>query len=497
MIEGKNLIAGELRASSNGASFEDRDPATGALIGHWPESTERDVEDAVAAARRAFDSWRRTPVARRGEILLRSMRVLEAHRDEFAAALTTEMGKVLAEARGDVQEAIDTALYYAGEGRRLFGHTTTSELPRKFAMSVRQPVGVCALVSPWNFPIAIPSWKTYPALLCGNTVVLKPSPLTPHCAELFARVLTEAGVPPGVFNVVHGGGLGAAGEWLTAHDDVALVSFTGSSAVGRAIAERCGRALKRCSLELGGKNAMIVLDDADLDLAVDGALWGAFGTAGQRCTATSRLIVHQRVYDAFAEKLVTRTRALRLGSGLDASTDVGPLVSASQLTRVTEYVRIGVAEGARLLCGGARSEQGVLARGHFFEPTIFEASRTMRIAREEIFGPVTALLRVRDFDDALATMNATDYGLSGAVYTRDVERVMRAIEDMHVGIAYVNAPTIGAEVHLPFGGVKQTGNGHREAGQAALDVFSEWKAVYIDYSGRLQKAQIDTKRENP
>ena len=493
MMQRKNFIDGAWRAAADGAFFAVHNPATGAHLGDWPESTAADVDDAVAAARRAQDGWRRLPVARRGELLLRSMRVLEAHKEEYARALTAEMGKVLVEARGDVQEAIDTALYFAGEGRRFFGQTTTSELPRKFAMAVRQPVGVCGLLTPWNFPMAIPSWKTYPALLCGNTVVLKPSPLTPASAENFVAALEEAGVPAGVVNLVHGGGLGAAGEHLLEHPGVQLVSFTGSSAVGRKVAASCGRALKRCSLELGGKNAQIVMDDADLDLAIDGALWGAFGTTGQRCTATSRLIVHERVYDELAERLSSRANALRVGDGAEPATDVGPLISRAQLERTVEYVRIGREEdGARLLCGGAALRDGPLARGYFHQPTLFAAEQHMRIAREEIFGPVTVLLRVRSFEEAIATLNDSAYGLSGAIYTRDVERVMRAIDEMQVGIAYVNAPTIGAEVHLPFGGVKDTGNGHREAGQAALDAFSEWKAVYIDYSGRLQKAQIDT-----
>lgn len=491
---GCNFIEGAWR-EPRGATFDDHNPATGELLGRFPESTREDVDDAVTAAARALSAWRRTPVPKRAELLLRAMAILTERKEALARTLTREMGKVLTEARGDVQEAIDTALYYAGEGRRFFGQTTTSELPRKMAMSLRQPVGVCALISPWNFPIAIPSWKSLPALLCGNTIVLKPSPLTPLCAEEFVRALVDAGAPPGVVNLVHGGQ--PAGEALVAHPGVALVSFTGSSETGRKVAEVCGRELKRCAMELGGKNAQLVMDDADLELAVDGALWGAFGTAGQRCTATSRVIVHERVYERFAARFVERTKGLRVGDGLVEGVDVGPLASEAQLQRSVGYMQVARDEGARVLCGGERMTEGALARGFFHAPTILEGTPEMRVAREEIFGPITTLLRCADFDDGVRIANATPYGLSGAIYTRDVERVMRAIEELEVGIAYVNAPTIGAEVHLPFGGVKNTGNGHREAGPQALDVFSEWKSVYVDYSGRLQRAQIDTDDKEP
>ena len=491
---GRNFIDGAWREAP-AHTFDDLCPSTGEVIGRFPESTGEDVHAAVAAAARALPAWKRTPVPKRAELLLRAMAILIERKEALARELTREMGKVLTEARGDVHEAIDTALYYAGEGRRFFGQTTTSELPRKMAMSLRQPVGVCALISPWNFPIAIPSWKAFPALLCGNTIVLKPSPLTPLCAELFVGALVEAGAPAGVVNLVHGGQ--AAGEALVAHPQVALVSFTGSSATGRKIGEACGRELKRCAMELGGKNAQLVMEDADLELAVDGALWGAFGTAGQRCTATSRVIVHARVYDQFVARFVERAKALRVGDGLGAGVDVGPLASQAQLERSLMYMQVAREEGARVLCGGERKTAGALGRGYFYAPTILEGTPDMRIAKEEIFGPITTVLRCADFDDAIAIANATPYGLSGAIYTRDVERVMRAIEELEVGIAYVNAPTIGAEVHLPFGGVKHTGNGHREAGPQALDVFSEWKAVYVDYSGRLQRAQIDTDREDP
>jgi aldehyde dehydrogenase (NAD+) len=481
------------RPASSGLTFENRSPATGERLGLYPNSSRKDLDDAVAAARNAFDSWRKVPAARRGEILLRCMRVLERRKEECARAMTREMGKVLKEARGDVQEAIDCAFFYAGEGRRLYGETTTSEMPDKFAMSVRAPVGVCGLITPWNFPMAIPSWKIFPALICGNTVVLKPSPLAPESSGHFVAALEEAGVPPGVVNLVYGDGPDL-GTWMVRHPDIRLISFTGSTAVGAKIAEACGRSLKKCALEMGGKNAQVVMDDADLDLAVEGALWGAFGTTGQRCTATSRIIVHEKVYQAFSGKLVRRAKALRIGNGLRPSVEIGPLVSAEQLDRVRECVRSAVEEqGARLLCGGKIVRRGDCSRGHFFEPTVLSGTPDLRVAREEIFGPVTVLLKVRSFDEAMRVLNGTDYGLSASIYTRDVNRAMLAIRDSESGIAYINAPTIGAEVHLPFGGVKRTGNGTREAGRAGLDVFSEWKAVYVDYSGRLQRAQIDNR----
>jgi alpha-ketoglutaric semialdehyde dehydrogenase len=488
-----NYIDGAWRGpGKGGGGFENRNPATGELLGVFPESTAADADAAVAAARAAFPAWSRTPAVQRGRLLLKAMRLIERQKEDFAVAMTKEMGKPLAEARGDVQEAADTAHYFSGEGQRLFGQTTTSESPDKFAMSLRAPVGVCAMITPWNFPMAIPSWKIFPALLCGDTVVLKPASLTPQSAWHFARALEEAGVPPGVVNLVFGDGP-TVGQRLVEHPGVDLVSFTGSSAVGAKVAEACGRLFKKCSLECGGKNAQIVMEDADLELALEGALWGAFGTTGQRCTATSRLIVHEKVYKAFTSKFAAQARALKVGNGLNPKTQVGPLVSAAQKENVRRWVQAGLKKDkARLLVGGKALEQGEHAGGHFFEPTVFEGTPEMSIAREEIFGPVATVMKVKTFEEAVDVLNGTDYGLSGSIYTRDVNRVMRAVRDMKTGIAYVNAPTIGAEVHLPFGGVKRTGNGHREAGPQALDVFSEWKAVYIDYSGKLQRAQIDT-----
>jgi alpha-ketoglutaric semialdehyde dehydrogenase len=494
-VKGSHFIQGIWRASSHnghGKTFENRDPATGQLLSVYPEASRQDVDEAVKAARRAFDRWRKVPVAKRGEILLKAMRLLEDRKEIFAQAMTREMGKVLTETRGDVQEAIDTAFYFAGEGRRLFGQTTTSELADKFGMSLRMPVGVCALITPWNFPMAIPSWKILPALLCGNAVVLKPSSLTPDSSRHLVEVLQEAGVPEGVVNLVYGSG-STVGHWLMEHPGVDLVSFTGSSAIGSKVGETCGRLFKKCGLEMGGKNAQIVMEDADLSLALEGALWGAFGTTGQRCTATSRLIVHEDVFKKFSEELIARAEGLKVGSGLDPASQMGPLVSEAQRTRVHHYVQTGKnKDGATLLTGGQILSKGDYEKGFFYAPTIFDGTPEMTIAREEIFGPVTVLLRVKSFEEAIQVLNHSDYGLSGSIYTQDVNRVMRAIRDMQTGITYINAPTIGAEVHLPFGGVKHTGNGHREAGTAVLELFSEWKAVYVDYSGKLQRAQIDT-----
>lgn len=492
---GANYIDGAWQQLTKGPIFENRDPATGQLLSIYPESRRQDVDRAIEAAASALTSWRRIPAVRRGEILLKAMHVLETKKETFARAMTREMGKVLLETRGDVQEAIDTAFYFSGEGRRLFGQTTPSELVDKFAMSVRMPVGVCAMITPWNFPMAIPSWKILPALLCGNTVILKPSSFTPDSAAHFVEALEEAGVPPGVVNLVYGRGE-SIGMWLMQDPRVHLVSFTGSTAVGAKVGAMCGSTLKKCSLEMGGKNAQIVMEDADMELALEGALWGAFGTTGQRCTATSRIIVHEKVFSRFTDQLVARARRLKVGNGLDPQTQMGPLVSTAQRERVHRYVQMGLhRDKAKLLLGGKPLTEGPLAQGAFYAPTIFHGTPDMTIAREEIFGPVAVVMKARSFEDAMAMLNDSDFGLSGSIYTRDVNRALKAIRDMQTGITYINAPTIGAEVHLPFGGVKHTGNGHREAGQAALDIFSEWKAVYIDYSGRLQKAQIDTHKE--
>jgi len=489
----KNFIDGEWVEARSGKAFENRNPANrDELVGMFPQSSEEDVTAAIDAAKRAFQQWRLVPAPKRAEILYRAAELLVKRKEQFSRDMTREMGKVLAETRGDVQEAIDMTYYMAGEGRRQFGSTTPSELPNKFAMTMRQPIGICAMITPWNFPMAIPSWKIMPALILGNTIVIKPATDTPLSSYNLVQILNEAGVPRGVINIVTGSGR-AVGEPLMSHSDVSLVSFTGSTEVGRRVSEACAPSFKHCQLEMGGKNIILVMDDANLDLAVDGCLWGAFGTTGQRCTATSRIAVHKKVYKEFTEKFVERVKALRVGDGLDPSTEMGPCVNESQLKTVMEYVEIGKNDGAKLAAGGHRLESGAHAKGWFHEPTVFvDCDPKMRIMQEEIFGPVVSVAPCDDLDDALAIGNGVVYGLSSAIYTRNVNHAFRAMRDLHTGIVYVNAPTIGAETHLPFGGVKQTGNGHREAAVASLDFYSEWKTMYVDYSDRLQRAQIDT-----
>jgi aldehyde dehydrogenase (NAD+) len=478
--------------SVSGDLFENRNPANqDDLIGVFQRSTRADVERAIDAARRAFETWRLVPAPRRAELLFRAAQLIAERKETFARDMTREMGKILDETRGDVQEAIDMTFFMAGEGRRQYGQTVPSELRDKFAMSVRQPLGVCAVITPWNFPMAIPSWKIIPALVCGNTVVFKPATLTPLSALNFVKVLEEAGIPRGVVNLVTGGG-GEVGDALSTHEQVRVVSFTGSTDVGRTVSEKGAPSFKKVHLEMGGKNVIMIMEDANLELAVEGCLWGGFGTSGQRCTAASRVVVHKQVYQTFVEQLAARTRGLRVGDGLAPETQMGPSVSAGQLETVQRYVEIGRGEGARLVCGGHALTTGAHARGFFHEPTIFgDVQPGMRIAQEEIFGPVVSVLPCDSLEEAVAIGNGVQYGLSASIYTQDINRAFTAMRDLYTGIFYVNAPTIGAEVHLPFGGTKATGNGHREAGTAALDVFSEWKSVYVDFSGKLQRAQID------
>lgn len=486
-----NLIGGCWVAARSGKTFLNVNPADHAdVVGEFPASGAEDVDMAVAAAKKAFATWRLVPAPKRAEILFKAGRLLQERKEQFARDMTREMGKVLAETRGDVQEAIDEAFYVAGEGRRLFGKTTPSELQNKFAMSVRMPIGVVGMITPWNFPMAIPSWKLFPALVAGNTCVIKPATDTPLSVHNLVETLVDAGVPEGVLNIVNGGG-SAAGSALVEHPDVRAISFTGSSEVGSHVAQRAAATFKQVSLEMGGKNAMIVVDDANMDLAIDGALWGAFGTTGQRCTATSRILLQKGIAKSFTERLVDRAQKLRVGNGLDEKVEVGPQVNASQIATSTDYVAIAKAEGAALMCGGHALTEGEYGKGTFFAPTVFAAvTPTMRIAREEVFGPVLSILQFDTFEQAIEIANSVDYGLSTALYTRDVNRAFAAMRDLEAGITYINAPTIGAEVHLPFGGVKHTGNGHRE-GSEALDFFTTWKAVYVDYSDKLQRAQID------
>src|ERR1043166_1109919 len=488
-----NYINGEWVESQSGEMFENINPADNRdIVGRFPLSTSDDVNAAVNAAQNAFDRWRNTPAPKRAEILFRLGQILIDNKEQFTADMTREMGKVLKEAGGDVQEAIDCTYYAAGEGRRLHGFTTPAEMPDKFAMCVRQPVGLCGLITPWNFPMAIPSWKLIPALVCGNTVVIKPAEDTPLSTYNLVKACEEAGVPAGVVNLVTGYGetVGAA---LTEHPSVRLISFTGSTETGRLVAAACAERNGICSLEMGGKNAIIVMDDADVELAVEGAVWGAFGTSGQRCTASSRIIVHKKVYKRFTQQLVERAKNLKVGDGLDEKTDVGPVINADAVHKILGYIEIGQREDrARLACGGRRLEKGEHARGYFIEPPVFaDASADMRISQEEIFGPVTTVIPVSSLEEAVEVGNGVRYGLSASIYTQDVNRAFHAMNEMYTGIFYVNSSTIGAEVHLPFGGTKATGNGHREAGTQVLDIFSEWKSIYVDYSGKLQRAQID------
>ncbi len=493
MKEYKNFIDGKWVPSVTGRTYEDRNPANyDEVIGIFPKSNYEDVEKAVASAKKAYEHWKKIPAPKRGEILRKAGEIMLERKEELARLMTQEMGKILKEARGDVQEGIDTAFYAFGEGRRLFSYTTPSELPNKMAFVRREPIGVWGIITPWNFPIAIPSWKIFPALLCGNTVVFKPATDTPACAAKLVEILAEAGVPDGVVNLVFGSG-SEVGEAILNHPDIRGVSFTGSSEIGKRIGEICGKMLKKCSLELGGKNAQIVLKDADLDLALEGVLWGAFGTTGQRCTATSRLILEEEIYERFIERLLARTKKLKIGNGLKEDTEMGPLINENQRKKVDEYVKIGIKEGAKLLCGGKYYEEGECKKGFFYEPTIFvDVKEDMRIFQEEIFGPVLAVIKAKDFEEAIRILNNSKYGLSSSIYTNDIRKASKAIEMIEAGITYVNAPTIGAECHLPFGGIKETGNGHREGGWTVYDIFSELKTVYIDYSGILQKAQIDT-----
>ena len=487
----RHFIAGEWADSTSGETFESRNPADQRdVIGRFQRGTKADVAMAVSAAWAARPMWQRTPAPKRGEILYRFGQLMADRKEELARAMTREMGKVIAEARGDVQEGIDIAFLMAGEGRRMHGDTVPSELPDKWAMSIRQPIGFAGIITPWNFPMAIPCWKMMPALVTGNVVIFKPSSDTPHCATLLVELLAEAGVPPGVVNLVTGTGADV-GDAIVENPDIGVISFTGSSATGKSIAVSAGRRLKRVSLELGGKNGVVVLADADLDLATDGILWSAFGTTGQRCTAASRVIVERSVVEPLLQKLESRAKSLRLGDGLDPATDVGPLVNAPAVDKVAAYIDIGRAEG-ELVTGGSRASDGALENGHFFEPTIFTGVKPMdRIGQEEIFGPVLSVIPVADYGEAMMALNQTRYGLSSSIFTSDVNTAFRAMRDFETGIVYVNAGTTGAEVHLPFGGWKETGNGHREAGNIALDTYTEWKSIYVDFSGRLQRAQID------
>jgi alpha-ketoglutaric semialdehyde dehydrogenase len=488
--EFRNYIGGKWEPAASGDTFESRNPADrDEVLGTFPKSTATEVDVAVRAAKDAYNDWMLTPAPERADYLVRVALLLEQRKEELSELMTREMGKTLKESRGDVQEGIDFAHYMSGEGRRPIGSTVPSELRSKFSMTMRHPIGVVGLITPWNFPIAIPLWKIAPAIVSGCTSIFKPAEDTPLLATLLVQMFEEVGLPPGVLNLVHGYGE-EAGEPLVQHEDVRGISFTGSLEVGRHINETCGRLMKRCSLELGSKNVLIVMPDADMDLAVEASAWGAFATSGQRCTATSRLVVHEGARPEFTERLLQRVKGMKVGNGLDPEVELAPVINEKQKQRVLEYIEIGQKEGAKLLTGGEELTGNGYDKGNFLAPTVFdEATADMRIAQEEIFGPVTAIIKTGDIDDAIRIANSTKYGLSAAIYTRDITNVFKAIQQLEFGVVYANAPTIGAEVQLPFGGMKSTGNGHREAGPQSLDEFTEWKAVSVDFSGSVQKAQ--------
>ena len=494
MVQEYGLFIGGKWKKSEGKRFETINPATGEVLATFPSATKEELGDAVRAAKGAFERWRKTPAPRRGEMLLEAARIFRRKKEELGRIVTTEMGKVIAEGRGDVQEVIDFYEYAAGAGRRMFGETVPSELPNKMCLTVRMPVGPVGLITPWNFPMAIPGWKSGAALIAGCPFVLKPSSLTPLCAAKFVEVLDEAGFPSGVVNMLTGSG-SVVGDGLVAHPDIRAISFTGGVDTGKHVYESAAKKMIKVGLELGGKNPIIAMDDANVDLLMDGVMFGAFGTAGQRCTAASRLIVHQKVYDEVVDELVERAEKLRVGNPIDEKTDMGPVASSDQEKKVLEYIDIGKKEGDQLLAGGKKLTGGAYDRGFFISPTVFAVDRKRRLAQEEIFGPVLSVLKAKDYEDAVAIANSVKYGLSSSIYTNDLRWAFRAMHELEAGITYINAPTIGAEVQLPFGGTKETGpTDTREAGTTALEEFTYWKTVYVDYSGRLQKAQIDTEK---
>ncbi|WP_088009399.1 aldehyde dehydrogenase family protein [Indiicoccus explosivorum] len=490
-MELMNFINGEWQKAEGAEFTAVLNPANGEELARVQLSKAADVDRAAAAAKAAQKHWAKVPAPKRASYLYEIGRLMKERKEQLAQVLTKEMGKVIEEGRGEVQEGIDMAFYMAGEGRRLFGETVPSELENKFAMSIRAPIGVVGLITPWNFPVAIATWKSFPAIVAGNTFLWKPATETPMMAYEMAKIFKEAGLPDGVANIVFGSG-SEVGTAMIDHPDIRVISFTGSTDTGRKVAEACGRNLKKVSLEMGGKNAVIVMDDADLDLAVEGILWSAFGTAGQRCTACSRVIVHKAVKEELQSKLLERMETLTMGDGLDESVKIGPVINKQALEKIHSYIGIGQEEGARLAAGGKIMAEAPYDKGNYYAPTLFtDVTPDMRIAQEEIFGPVISMIEVGSFEEAVDVNNQVIYGLSSSIFTQDVNRVFAAQRDLDTGIVYVNAGTTGAEIHLPFGGTKGTGNGHRDSGVAALDVFTEWKSVYVDYSGKLQRAQID------
>lgn len=486
-----NYINGEWTPSGSGRTIDNLNPAdTRQVLGQVTRSTPDDTRAAIDAAKAAFPAWRRMPAPKRGAILFEAVRLMTERKEAIAKALTLEEGKGLAESRGEVQKGINLLQFIAGEARRLNGTTVPSEMPKTFAYTVRAPLGVVGLVTPWNFPVCIPTWKIAPALVTGNTVVFKPATITPWTAELVTRVFADAGLPPGVLNLVHGSGR-EVGQVIVEHDDVHALSFTGSNEVGTRLYEDGAKRLKKVQCEMGGKNPLIVLGDADVELAAIATAQGAFGSTGQRCTATSRAIVVEDVADEFVAKVVEHVKALKIGNGMHDGVDMGPSVDEGQMNTVLKYHAIAKEEGAKLLCGGGRLTEGDLAHGYFTAPTVYDhVDGKSRLAQEEIFGPVLSVIRVKDWAEAIEVANSVPFGLTSSVFTKDVARAMEYVDEIHTGMLHVNSPTVGGEAQLPFGGMKATGVGQREMGQTAIDFFTEWKTVYIDYTGAKRDSKL-------
>jgi len=487
----QNFIGGEWIKSSASKSAPNVNPAnTDDVIGDIPLATREEARRAVEAAAEAFAKWRSTPAPTRGRIVAQAARLLETNKEELAQTLTREEGKTIAESRGELQRSINVAEFCAGESRRLTGETIPSELPLNFAYTIKQPLGVVACVTPWNFPVAIPVWKIAPALVAGNTVVFKPATLTPGTATRIVELFEEAGIPPGVLNLILGSG-SEAGEEIINHPAVKAVSFTGSNGVGIRLYEQASRRGAKVQCEMGGKNPVIVLEDCDIDLAVESTVQGAFGSTGQRCTATSRAVVVNQIADEFVQRIAKRAQSMRIGAGVDPQTEMGPSVDENQFKTVLQYIDVGREDGATMVCGGERVTGDGFDKGYFVRPTLFDhVTPDMRIAREEIFGPVLAVLRVKDFDEAMQVANDSEYGLSSSIFSNDASRIFRFVDDIETGMTHINSPTTGGEAHIPFGGIKGTGIGDREQGSTALDFYTDLKVVYVDYTGRKREGNL-------
>jgi len=487
----QNFIRGEWLKSSASKSAPNVNPAnTDDVIGDIPLATREEARRAVEAAAEAFAKWRSTPAPTRGRIVAQAARLLEKNKEELAQTLTREEGKTIAESRGELQRSINVAEFCAGESRRLTGETIPSELPLNFAYTIKQPLGVVACVTPWNFPVAIPVWKIAPALVAGNTVVFKPATLTPATATRIVELFEEAGIPPGVLNLILGSG-SEAGEEIINHPAVKAVSFTGSNGVGIRLYEQASRRGAKVQCEMGGKNPVVILEDCDIDLAVESTVQGAFGSTGQRCTATSRAVVVNQIADEFVQRIAKRAQSMRIGAGVDPQTEMGPSVDENQFKTVLRYIDVGREDGATMVCGGERVTGDGFDKGYFVQPTLFDhVTPDMRIAREEIFGPVLSVLRVKDFDEAMQVANDSEFGLSSSIFTNDASRIFRFVDDIETGMTHINSPTTGGEAHIPFGGIKGTGIGDREQGSTALDFYTDLKVVYVDYTGRKREGNL-------